>query len=429
MKAIVQLPTAMEQQQVLIDLDEMRDNNASLSPLLPHHTYFAAGACADGREERLAQQLAYWKAQLADAPALLELPADRPRPPIQREHRAQQPLQIDSTLTEQLNQLAQQHDATLFMVLLAAFNILLARYSRQGEVLVGAPVANCTSVEQEVLHGSFENPLVLRTCLAGNPSFVVLLAHVRQTTVTAYQQSDLPFTRLVDALPLERTCSYHPLFQVMLVLHKAGTAPCSLSGVTATEQPFSVLCAQLDLTLQLIKSPAGLQGAFAYASDLFDATTIARMTTHFTTLLTAIVAQPDQPIFHLPMLTAAEYQQLVYDWNDTAVDFGPPQTIHALFEQQVERTPDAVAILFADEQLTYAELNARANQLAHHLMALAGGSPLAADTLVAVSMVRSLEMVVSLLAVLKAGGAYVPIDPTYPAERIRYMLTHSTAPI
>jgi amino acid adenylation domain-containing protein len=400
-------------------------NHPTLPTLPIQYADFAVWQRRVLSEKRLAQQLAYWKEQLADAPVLLELPTDRPRPPVQRYCGAQHPFSLDAALTEKLNQLAQQHNATLFMVLLAAFNILLARYSRQEEILVGAPIANRTHVESEGLIGFFVNTLVLRTRLADNPSFIALLDQVRQTTLAAYQHQELPFEQLVDVLQLERTLSYHPLFQVMLVLHNAGTGSWSLPGVTATEQPLDMPFAKFDLTLYLREGPDGLQGVFEYATDLFDAMTVARMTAHFTTLLTAIVAQPDQPVFHLPMLTAAEYQQIVYEWNATTVDFGPQQTIHALFEQQVTRTPDAVAVLFEATAMTYAELNARANQLAYYLIALGVG----ADTLVAVSMTRSLEMVVSLLAVLKAGGAYIPIDPTYPGERIRYMFTHSAAPI
>jgi amino acid adenylation domain-containing protein len=334
-------------------------------------------------------------------------------------------LQVDATLTEQLNQLAQQHDATLFMVLLAALNALLARYSRQEEILVGAPIANRTHRESNGVCDSFDNTLVLRTRLADNPSFIALLDQVRQSTLLAYQHQDLPFERLVDALHLERTLSYHPLFQVMLVLYNTQLAPCGLPEGTMTRQGEARDCAQVDLTLYLQESPDGLQGIFEYASNLFDATTIARMTTHFATLLAAIVAQPDQPVFHLPMLTAAEYQQIVYEWNATAVDFGPPQTIHTLFEQQVTRTPDAVAVIFEDGQLTYAELNAQANQLAHYLQSLGVGP----EVLVGICVERSLDMMVGLLGILKAGGAYVPLDPGYPPERLAFMLQDSKAAV
>ncbi|MEM7125912.1 MAG: amino acid adenylation domain-containing protein [Chloroflexota bacterium] len=384
--------------------------------------------------ERLEAQLAYWRTQLAGAPALLELPTDRPRPPKQSYRGAHYAFELNADLTAKLNQLAQAHDATLFMVILAAFNVLLARYSRQDDIVVGSPIANRNRAEIEGLIGVFANSLVLRTQLEDNPSFTELLAQVRQTTLDAYQHQDLPFEQLVDALALTRSLSYSPLFQVMLVLQNAEmvefdlSTPSSLgTSLIATMQPAVSASAKFDITLNLIEQGKedGLQGIIEYATDLFEESTIARLASYFTVLLEGVVSQPEQPVHQLPMLTGAEYHQIVHEWNDTAVDFGEPQTIHALFEGQVKRTPNAVALIFENEQLTYHELNERAHQLAHHLIELG----VYADTLVAVSMERSIEIVVSLLAILKAGGAYVPIDPTYPKERIHYMLADSAAPI
>ncbi|MEM7125911.1 MAG: amino acid adenylation domain-containing protein [Chloroflexota bacterium] len=404
--------------------------------------------------ERLEAQLAYWRTQLTRAPVLLELPTDRPRPPMQSYRGANYAFELSADLTTKLNQLAQAHDATLFMVVLAAFNILLARYSRQDDIVVGSPIANRNRAEIEGLIGFFVNSLVLRTQLEDNPSFSELLAQVRQTTLDAYQHQDLPFEQLVEVLDLERSLSHTPLFQVMLDLQKdeIGTLdlsdPSSLAtSLSATMQPADFPFAKFDLTLTLVEQSkgGGLSGIFEYAIDLFDATTIARMASHFTVLLEKIVEQPELSVRQLPMLTKAEYRQIVHEWNDTSVDFGEPQTINTLFEEQVERTPDALAVqspksrvqsqhgstqthesrITNHDYLTYRELNARANQLANHMIELG----VQADTLVSVAMERSVEMVVTLLAVLKAGGAYVPIDPTYPEERIRYMLTDSTASI
>ncbi|MEM7534192.1 MAG: amino acid adenylation domain-containing protein [Chloroflexota bacterium] len=425
--------------------------------------YLSAGTAG----ARLETQRDYWRKQLADAPALLELPTDRPRPPVMSYRGAHYAFELSADLTAKLNQLAQTHDATLFMVLLTAFNILLSRYSRQDDIVVGSPIANRNRAEIEGLIGFFVNNLVLRTQLAGNPSFTELLAQVRQTTLDAYQHQDLPFEQLVDALDLERTLSYSPLFQVTLVLQNAEIGEFDLPNLTATMQPADFPFAKSDLRFILTEQgkAGNLWGLMEYATDLFDEATIARMMSHFTVLLESIVNEESlgvqQPIHQLPILTEDEVHQIVYEWNDTTVVFGEPQTIQALFEQQVARTPNAIALIFAEDSemgrwgdgemgrqgdresvtitlsyhhtptpshphtLTYAELNTRANQLAHHLIELG----VQADTLVAVAMERSVEMVVSLLAVLKAGGAYVPIDPNYPEERIRYMLDDSAAPI
>ncbi|MEM7132270.1 MAG: amino acid adenylation domain-containing protein [Chloroflexota bacterium] len=377
----------------------------------------------------LERQLSFWREHLRGAPALLELPTGRPRPPVQSYRGAHYLFELSADLTAKLNQLAQEYDATLFMVLLAAYNLLLARYSRQQEIVVGTPIANRNHADIEGLIGFFVNTLVLRTQLEGNPSFTKLLHQVRQTALNTYEHQDLPFEQLVEELNLERTLSYSPLFQAMLVLQNADEGSFDLPGLTATLQPPDFPYAKFDLTLSVMErengDEAGSLGMFEYATDLFDKATIVRMASHFTMLLEGIVKEPEAPIYQLSMLTKAEYHQITHEWNDTAVDFGEPQTIHALFEEQVERTPDAIALVLEDQKLNYKELNILANQLAHRLIELG----VQANTLVAVAMEKSIEMIVSLLAVLKAGGAYVPIDPTYPEERIRYMLADSATPI
>ena len=380
--------------------------------------------------ERMEAQLSYWREQLSGAPALLELSTDRPRPPVQSYRGAQYVFELSADLTAKLDQLAQSHDATLFMVLLAGFNVLLARYSGQDDIVVGSPIANRTRTEIEGLIGFFVNTLVLRTQLEENPTFTDLLAQVRQTTLNAYQYQDLPFEQLVDELNLERSFSYSPLFQAMLVLQNTQMGEATLSNLadnlTGTMQPADFPFSAYDLTLDLMARShdmgGGLLGAFEYNTDLFDEDTIARMAVHLTVLLEGIIKQVQQPVLQLPLLTDAESHQIIYEWNHSTYerdrDFGEPQTIHALFEKQVERTPDAVALVFDDTQLTYTQLNARANQLAHYLIKQGVGP----EVLVGICVERGFRMVVGLLAVLKAGGAYVPLDPTYPQERLQFML-------
>ena len=367
---------------------------------------------------QLEDQLAYWRKQLSGAPALLELPSDRPRTPVKRYNGSSYEFQLASGLVTKLNQLAQQHNATLFMVLLAAFDLLLARYSRQNDISVGTPIANRNRAEIEGLIGFFVNTLVLRTQVDDAGSFIRLLEQVRQTTLDAYAHQDLPFEQLVDELAPTRTLSYSPLFQVMLVLQNAESGHFELPQLTATMQSFEFPFAKFDLSCHLVEQDNGLLGIMVYSTDLFDAATITRMATHFTVLLEGIVTQPDQPLHQLPMLTAAEYHQIIYGWNDTAFDYGAPQTIHALFEQQVERTPDAVALIFEDTQLTYSQLNIRVNQLAYHLI----GKGIGAGAFVGICIERSIEMVVSVFAILKAGAAYVPLEASYPEERLAFLL-------
>ncbi|MEM7537678.1 MAG: amino acid adenylation domain-containing protein, partial [Chloroflexota bacterium] len=380
-------------------------------------------------DTRMDEQLAYWKQQLADAPALLELPTDYTRPPIQQFRGGHQSFTLAPKLSAALNQLGAESGATIFMTLLAAFNVLLMRYTGQTDIVVGSPIAGRTHVELESLIGFFVNTLVLRSDLSGDISCEALLAQVQTMTLDAFRHQDIPFEKLVEELQPERSLSHTPLFQVMFVLQNAPRNRIDLSDLQMERVRLGTSdgdsAAKFDLTLDINETEKGLHGGVSYNADLFESSTILRMIGHFQVLLQGIVDNPTQPITQLPLLTAAEYHQIVYQWNDTAVDFGEPQTIHALFEQQVAHTPDTVALVFENERLSYAELNTRSNQLAHYLIALG----VQAETLVAVVMERSIEMVISLLAVLKAGGAYVPMDPSYPEERIGYMLTDSAAPI
>ncbi|WDD36885.1 amino acid adenylation domain-containing protein (plasmid) [Nostoc sp. UHCC 0926] len=373
----------------------------------------------------LQSQLSYWQQQLANAPALLSLPTDRPRPSVQTDNGAYQQFALSKELTSGLTQLSQQQGVTLFMTLLAAFDTLLYRYTGQEDILVGSPIANRDRSEIEELIGFFVNTLVIRTDLAGNPSFSELLSRVREVALSAYAHQNLPFEMLVEALQPERDLSYTPLFQVMFALQNASTSQVELAGLTVTPLITEGATAKFDLSLLMQNTATGLVGFWEYNTDLFDASTIERMTGHFVTLLEGIIANPQQQISQLPLLTAVEQQQLLVEWNETQADYPSDKCIHQLFEEQVQRTPDAIAVVFEDQQLTYQQLNTRANQLAHYLKSLGVG----ADVLVGICVERSIEMVVGLLGILKAGGAYLPLDPEYPIERLRFMLEDAQVPV
>jgi amino acid adenylation domain-containing protein len=371
--------------------------------------------------EVLETQLNYWKQQLAGAPPLLELPTDRPRPSVQTYRGNTYEFQLNADLSQKLKSLSQKLGATLFMTLLTAFNILLSRYSGQSDIIVGSPIANRNHSEIESLIGFFVNTLVLRTNLEGNPSFVELLSRVRQVALDAYAHQDLPIERLVEELQPERSLSYSPLFQVMFALQNAPIEELGMPGLSITSLQLENVTSKFDLSLSMEETAQQLRGAWEYNIDLFDVATITRMTGHFQTLLEGIVGNPEQEIFELPLLTSTERYQLLEEWNNTQTEYSQHKCIHQLFQDQVELTPDAVAVVFEDQKLTYWELNARANQLAHYLQSLGVGP----EVLVAICVERSLEMVVGLLAILKAGGAYVPLDPNYPQERLTYMLNDS----
>ena len=375
--------------------------------------------------EVLETQIAYWKKQLANAPALIDLPTDHPRPAVQTFRGAHQSLVLPKHLQEGFKTLSRQEGVTLFMTLLAAFKVLLYRYTSQDDLIVGTPIANRNRLETEGLIGFFVNALVLRTDLSGNPSFRELLRRVREVCLGAYGHQDLPFDRLVEELHVKRDLSRNPLFQVMFVMHNAPLRTVELPGLTLSPVEGDSETAHFDLTLQIMDTEQGLTAAFVYNTDLFEAGTIARMLGNFQTLLEAMVADPEQRLSDLPLLTEAERQQLLVEWNSTKTDCPRDVCIHQLFEAQAERTPDVVAVVCEAEQLTYAELNRRANQLAHHLRALGVGP----EVLVAICLERSLEMVIGLLGILKAGGAYVPLDPAYPKERLAFMLKDAQVPV
>ncbi|MBS0264114.1 MAG: amino acid adenylation domain-containing protein, partial [Planctomycetes bacterium] len=371
--------------------------------------------------EVLEQQLAYWKKQLAGAPALLELPTDFPRPANQTYRGSSLPVVISQELSEALLALSRREGATLFMTLLAAFQVLLARYTAQNDISVGAPIAGRNRSELEGLIGFFVNSVVLRSDLSGQPSFTELLRQVRQTTLAAYAHQDLPFEKLVAELHPQRNLSHSPLFQVMFALQNTPSAPFALPGLQIAAVPLEATCAKFDLTLSLTEQDNTCRGTLNYNADLFAPTRMARLIGHYLVLLEGIVADPTRAISQLPLLTAAESQQLLIDGNQTTVDDCRDTCVHDLFAAQAQRTPDAIAIVCQKQTLTYGDLERQANQLAQYLVSRGVGP----QVLVGVCVERSPQMVVTLLAILKAGAAYVPLDPGYPAERIRTVIASS----
>ncbi len=381
------------------------------------------------RGEVLQEHLNYWKRQLEGAPAVLQLPSDRPRPAVPSFRGGVQQLYVPRYVTEKLNALSQRKGTTLFMTLLAAFQTLLYRYTSQEDIVVGSPIANRLRAELEGLIGFFVNTLVLRTDLSGEPSFRELLGRVREMTLGAYAHQDLPFEKLVEELQPERDLNRNPLFQVMFVLQNTPGAEAAGAQQPPTGSdpgiiPVGTGTAKFDLTLSVMETAHGLMGGLEYSADLFDAATAERMARHLENLLAGIAADPDRKLWELPLLTAAEQEQF-REWNATEVPFPDNICLHELVEAQVERTPEAVAVVFEAQELTYGELNRRANRLAHYLRQLGVGP----EVLVGICMQRSLEMVVAVLGVLKAGGAYVPLDPDYPAERLSFMLADTQAPV
>ena len=371
--------------------------------------------------EILSSQINYWKTQLAGANNVLELPTDRSRPPVQTYQGSVQSLMLPQKLSASLKELSHQHGVTLFMTLLAAFGIILHRYTGQEDILIGSPIAGRNQVETEGLIGFFVNTLAIRTNFSGNPSFQQLLSQVREVTLGAYAHQDLPFEKLVEELQPERDLSHSPLFQVMFAFHNTPSELWELPGLTITPLEVHNDTAKFELTLDIKETPEGIKGGIEYNTDLFDATTIARMLGHFQTLLEGIVANPEQHISNLPLLTAAEQHQLLIEWNNTQTDYPKNTCIHQLFEAQTERTPNAIAVIFENQQLTYQQLNHRANQLAHYLISL-GIKP---EMPVGICVERSLNLIVGILGILKAGAAYVPLDPAYPQERLAFMLQDS----
>ena len=393
-----------------------RGKPSPLSPLPLQYADFAAWEREALQQDLFAQHLAYWKQQLADAPQILDLPTDRPRPPIQSYRGSMQTFALPRHLTEALKTLSRRECVTLYMTLAAAFQALLHRYTGQNDLLIGTITSSRKRPEVQRLAEYFLNTVVLRTDMSGNPTFRELLKRVCNVIISAHCHEDIPFGYIVKELRPERNRSYHPFVQVVLSYQPQLPAP--PSGWNVSQMDVQRHISKFDLCLELDERAEGLIGRFIYNTELFEADRINRLVGHLEVLLTAIVADPDQHVADLPLLTEAERQQLLVDWNATLAPYPSDRCIHELFEAQVEHTPDAVAVVFEGKHLTYHQLNSKTNQLAHHLQALGVGP----EVLVGICLERSLEMIIGLLGILKAGGAYVPLDPTYPSERLAFML-------
>jgi len=379
-------------------------------------------------EAESSRQLAYWRERLRGAPPSLELPTDRARPEVQTFAGGRCARDLPPGFDRELRAFAHREGATSFMVVLAAFQVLLSRYSGQEDIVVGTPFANRRFHEVENVLGLFLNVVVLRTDLSGNPSFRELLARVRTTAVEAYDHQEVPFEELVRELAPDRDLTRHPLFQVMLVFNEAHASdldPVALwSGLEVERIPLDEGPAKFELSLVVSERDGDLSVLMEYASDLFDRATVARMLEQLEVLVSAAMRDPEARIQSLPMLTSEEERALAR-WNDTGADHDLERCVHQLIADQARRTPDAVAVSFEDEQLTFHELDRRANQLARRLRELGVG----ADAIVGVCMARSLELVVALLGILKAGGAYMPLDPDQPADRLAFMLSEARPPL
>lgn len=404
----------------------MTRRSASLPQLSLQYADFAVWQRNWLKGEVLDQQLNYWRQQLEGVP-FLRLPTDRPRPLVKNYRGARLPVKLPGTLVRRLRSISLSEGATLFMTLLAAFQLLLYRYTEQADVAVGSPIAGRNRGEIEDLIGFFVNTLVLRTDLSGDPSFRELLKRVRSVATAAYEHQDLPFEMLVEMLQPERDLGRNPLFQVIFQLLNTpsffdGASSHEVAAISTAAATHSGT-AKFDLEFSLFESPHGLLGHFEYSTELFDESTVARMAVHFETLLESIVASPDTNISQLTFLTAGERELVVSTWNQTCRQYPRDLCVHTLVESQVRRAPDSIAIVDGEEQWTYRALDQRANTLANRLRSLGAGP----GSLVAVCMERSAEMIAALLAVLKSGAAYVPLDPEYPKMRIAFMLADTEA--
>ena len=393
-------------------------------PALPiQYADFAVWQREHLQGEVLDEQLSYWREQLANVSPVLELPADRRRPEVASFRGAIMTFEFKKELAQQLKTLSQREGVTLFMVLLAAFDALLYRYSGQTDIAVGTAIANRNRDETEGLIGFFVNMLVMRTDMSGNPTFLELLQRVKQMTVAAYQHQDVPFEQIIEMLQPQRSLNRTPLYQIEFTLQNAPLEPLEVRGLRFAPLDVQAVSSDTDLNLMMTETESGLAGHVVYATDLFDATTIERMMGHFNNLLEEIVKAPEQRILELPLTSGNETRALLATWGET--DMNPNKLVHQLFEEQVARKPEALAVVFNDRQFTYAELNQRANQLARYLKRH-HAKP---ETLVAFHLEPSFDLVVAMLAILKAGAAFVPLDPSYPAETLGFMLADAKASI
>ena len=384
----------------------------------------------DDPEGAIARQLAFWTDTLKNLPDQIDLPTDRPRPAVASYRGESVSLELRADLHRGLFELARQEQTSLFMVLQAGFAALLTRLGAGNDIPIGSPIAGRTDSSLDDLIGFFVNTLVLRTDTSGNPSFRELIARIRTTNLAAYGNQDLPFERLVETLNPARSLARHPLFQVMLAFQNDLEVSIELPGLTTRSEPVDTASAKFDLLLNLSErrepdgSPAGINGVLEYATDLFDRTSVEVMAGRLVRLLETAVAAPDTPIGRIDILSPAERRTILEEWNNTGHPI-PPTTLTELFNAQVDKTPDAVALVFGQDRLTYTQLDARANQLAHHLRVLGVGP----EYVVGLCVERSLDMIVGLIGILKAGAAYLPLDPDYPPERLAFMLKDASVPV
>ena len=400
------------------------------SPRLPepqiHYSDFAEWQNEYLQGEHLGRLVSFWKKQIAGAPALLELPTDFPRPPLQSHRGACVALTLPADLVARIKQTSSQERVTLFMTLLAGFNVVLHRYSGQTDLVVGSPVAGRDAAETEDIVGFFVNTLLMRTDLSGDPTVKVLLARVRDMALAAFDHREMPYEKLVEELQPQRNLSFDPICQVYFALQNMPTAPLQLSGINLSIAPVYTGTAKSDLTVWAIERSSGeLEITAEYALDLFCRERIQRFLGHFQTVLEGMVEKPDRRLSELPLLTGNERRQLLVEWNTTSAEYPKTKTLPELFVEQVARTPQATALVFDDQELTYAELDSRAEAVAAELRS----HGVQAQTLVGVYVERSLAMMIGLLGIHKTGAAYVPLDPTYPKERIAFMLQDSEVPV
>ncbi|HSU12938.1 non-ribosomal peptide synthetase/type I polyketide synthase [Longimicrobium sp.] len=401
-----------------------REGAASPLPDLPlQYADYAAWQREQLRGQALERPLAWWKERLAGAPALLELPTDRPRPAVQSFRGAHREFELPAGLAARLEALGRREGATLFMVLLGAFQVLLAKYAGTDDVVVGTPIAGRTRRETEELVGLFVNTLALRADLSGDPAFREVLQRVREATLGAYEHQEVPFERLVAELSPERSLGHSPLFQVMFTLNDGAGAARDLPGLRVEGVEAGAAETKFDLTLFAAAGPEGIRGVLGYAADLFEPATAARMLAHWVRVLEQVAGDADVRLSRLE-LAGADERRAVRVWG-RGPELAAGLPVHRRFEEQAARTPDAAAVACAGERLTYGQLNARANRIAHRLRALGVGP----EARVAIALERSPEMVAAVLGVLKAGGAYVPLDPAYPAERLEFMLADSAVAV
>jgi amino acid adenylation domain-containing protein len=400
--------------------DAFCQNNRSPLPDLPvQYADFAVWQRTWLQGDTLERQLEYWKQQMRGAPATLDLPTDRPRPPVQGFRGAAHEFRLPAEITARFAYITQSLGVTPFMTLLAAFQVLMYRYSGQEDVVIGSVIANRNRAETEGMMGFFANTVPLRVTLNGDPSFRELLLRVKEAALGAYANQDVPFEHLVSALNPERSLSYNPMVQVLFSLQNLAEREFKLAGVKLQPLGGSIgTSAKLDLAYFLVQGADGFSGRIEYNTDLFDATTIERMLCHYFQLLEAALKDPEQQVSQLPLLTAEERQQILVEWNSTEAEYPREECLHNLFELQAERSPSAIACQFESELITYEDLNQRANQVAHYLQRQGIGP----GQRVGVYVERSLNMMIGLLGIQKSGAAYVPLDPSYPAERLRLTL-------